>query len=169
MSIQDLGSVGELIAAIATVATLIYLALQIRSNTEAVRASTIHGITETQQRELRWSSDISDVLTKAIEDPSSLDSSESWKLMEWLIAALAARQNEYVQYQRGFMDAEVWKASERIILMILSLQWARNWWVTMGRASYSTEFADLVDSLFDQDVVLVDFVEVLKQVQTGGV
>lgn len=40
MTIQDLGSLGELIAAVATVATLVYLALQIRQNTTSVRASS---------------------------------------------------------------------------------------------------------------------------------
>ena len=40
MNIQDLGSIGELIAAIATVATLAYLAYQIRQNTKTVTAST---------------------------------------------------------------------------------------------------------------------------------
>lgn len=40
MTIQDLGSVGELVAAIATVATLIYLALQIRQNTTSIRAAS---------------------------------------------------------------------------------------------------------------------------------
>ena len=34
MTIQDLGSIGELVAAIATIATLAYLALQIRQNTD---------------------------------------------------------------------------------------------------------------------------------------
>jgi len=33
ITIQDLGSIGELIAAIATIATLAYLAIQIRQNT----------------------------------------------------------------------------------------------------------------------------------------
>ena len=40
MSIQELGSLGELVAAIATLATLIYLALQIRHNTNAVAGAT---------------------------------------------------------------------------------------------------------------------------------
>ncbi len=39
MSLQDLGSLGELIGAVATVATLAYLAVQIRANTRATRAS----------------------------------------------------------------------------------------------------------------------------------
>ena len=40
MTIQDLGSIGELVAAIATVATLAYLAIQIRQNTKSVRAGS---------------------------------------------------------------------------------------------------------------------------------
>jgi hypothetical protein len=38
VTIQDLGSLGELIAAIATVATLIYLAIQIRASNRLARA-----------------------------------------------------------------------------------------------------------------------------------
>ena len=39
MSIQDLGAIGELLAAVATLATLIYLALQIKQNTRSVQNS----------------------------------------------------------------------------------------------------------------------------------
>ena len=39
MTLQDLGSVGEFVAAIATLATLIYLATQIRQNSESVKAA----------------------------------------------------------------------------------------------------------------------------------
>ena len=40
MTIQDFGSIGELVAAIATVATLFYLAMQIRQGTRATRAAS---------------------------------------------------------------------------------------------------------------------------------
>ena len=40
MTIQDLGSLGELMAAIATVATLVYLAIQLKQNTRALRSQT---------------------------------------------------------------------------------------------------------------------------------
>ena len=39
MSLQDLGSIGELVAAIATIATLIYLALQIRQSAGLAQAT----------------------------------------------------------------------------------------------------------------------------------
>ncbi len=46
MSIQDWGAIGELLAAIATVATLIYLAIQIRENSKQLRVTSINAMNE---------------------------------------------------------------------------------------------------------------------------
>ena len=46
MTIQDLGSIGEVVGAIATVATLIYLAIQIRSHTYAVQSAAAQSVHE---------------------------------------------------------------------------------------------------------------------------
>ena len=40
MTFQDLGSIGELIAAVATLITLAYLALQLKQNTTALKSQT---------------------------------------------------------------------------------------------------------------------------------
>ena len=45
MSIQDLGSIGELVAAVATVATLIYLSIQIRNNTRSDEFAAMERVT----------------------------------------------------------------------------------------------------------------------------
>ena len=52
MTLQDLGSIGEFVAAIATLATLAYLALQIRQNTGAPRAQTTAAVASEMQRNL---------------------------------------------------------------------------------------------------------------------
>jgi hypothetical protein len=39
MTLQDIGSIGELVAAIATVITLVYLAVQIRQGTQVARST----------------------------------------------------------------------------------------------------------------------------------
>lgn len=46
VTIQDLGSLGEFVAAVATLATLGYLAVQIRKNTLAVRAGSHHAVSD---------------------------------------------------------------------------------------------------------------------------
>ena len=57
MTISELGSIGELIGAIATVATLMYLALQIRANTLSAKYSAINDIIN---RVIKWQSRIAD-------------------------------------------------------------------------------------------------------------
>jgi hypothetical protein len=87
VTIQDLGSIGEFVAAIATVATLAYLALGIRQNTESVRLSTelelsklvidFHARIPGQPVLLR--------IWDAAADPSSLDP-EGIRRFRWLVA-----------------------------------------------------------------------------------
>jgi hypothetical protein len=40
MSLEDLGNIGEFVAAVAVVVSLVYVAVQIRQNTRSVRASS---------------------------------------------------------------------------------------------------------------------------------
>ena len=40
MTLEDLGNLGEFVAAIGVIASLVYLALQIRQNTASLRSST---------------------------------------------------------------------------------------------------------------------------------
>ena len=46
MTIQDLGSIGEFVAAIATLATLFYLAVQIRNSSRIARLNAIQAVSE---------------------------------------------------------------------------------------------------------------------------
>ena len=58
MNWEAIGAVGEVAGAIGVIATLLYLAAQIRQNTRAMRGATQDAIDERKQYELRWSSDI---------------------------------------------------------------------------------------------------------------
>ena len=80
-------------------------------------------MTQTQQNELRWGSEIAGVFTKAIENQTALTPVEAWQMSEWLMSAMAARQNEYVQYRHGHITQEVWQASESIIRILASFDW----------------------------------------------
>ena len=79
MTIEELGSIGEVVGALATVATLIYLALQIRANTLATRAETRR--TNQNNRldaysEIIAQEDVALIFEKGLADPKSLSSTE---------------------------------------------------------------------------------------------
>jgi len=76
VTIQDLGSLGELVAAIATVFTLAYLALQIRQNTRTLEQASERATIEDSSRwrsKLIQSPEIANLYRKGTLEPESLD------------------------------------------------------------------------------------------------
>ena len=165
MNWEAAGAIGEIVGAVAVVISVLYLALQVRQNTKVVQGSTIQGITETMQRENRWSSDMAEVVTKAIESPDSMSSVEAFRMGEWLTAAMSARQNEFLQYQRGLIDQEMWDASAGIIRTIMSIEFTRKWWQSWDKSVYSPGFADAVEELvsLNQDWTFNEHLESLTE------
>lgn len=154
MNWEAFGAVAEFGGAIAVVVSLIYLAVQVRQNTRAIRGQTAHAVTERQQAELHWSHEIASVFTRAIETPRGLSSAEAWSLSEWLTSAIVMRQNEFRQFRLGLLEREAWEQSEQVVLMLLGFPWSRNWWQVMGREQATPEFAAHVDALLEDAEVL---------------
>ncbi|MDH3379233.1 MAG: hypothetical protein OEQ39_20095 [Gammaproteobacteria bacterium] len=162
MNWEAIGAIGEVVGALAVIATLLYLAVQIRQNTKAIKGTTLTAITEHKQFELRWSSDIATAWRKSLTDPKSLTPDESWQMAEWLSSCFVARQNEFFQHKQGLIDDETWEASERIIKLALSGEWARNWWNEFGPKGFTENFVYVVDKvLSDSDV---DYAEIIENI-----
>ncbi len=83
MSIQNLGSIGEFIAALATLATLVYLAVQIRQNTKqveegtrAARASAVSSglqLINSNRLAIYSDQDVASIWSRGLEDPTAPD------------------------------------------------------------------------------------------------
>ena len=163
---QMLGNYGEFVGAIAVVATLAYLAVQIQQNTRAIKGATLNAITEHKQAEIRWSGEIGVAYRKSIEAPQEMTKEEEWQMNDWMIAAFVARENEYFQYKHGLLMSENWEGSERAIRFILGSGWGVNWWQQVSRDTYAEEFCDYVDRLIEGG--LLDYSSVLKRVSLAG-
>jgi hypothetical protein len=79
MTIEQLGSIGEFVGAFATIATLLFLAAQIRQNTKMVRSASITAHAEGIQSAsalLANNPELCDLYYKGLEFPDSLTDSE---------------------------------------------------------------------------------------------
>ena len=74
---------------------------------------------------------------------------ESWQLSEWHTSAFMARYNEFLQYRQGLIDKAFWQQSERIIVLILSTDWAMDWWNNLGKVIYPDEFVQEIVRIAD--------------------
>ena len=94
MTIEELGNLGEFVAAIAVLISLIYLAMQIRQNTSQLKQSTFNEIFTAYsnfRRSIYTSSETGDLISKAMSGEPLSDSEEvrfSYLLNENLFVVL---------------------------------------------------------------------------------
>ena len=150
MTIQDVGSIGEVIAAIATVATLGYLGLGIRQNTESIRLSTelelsklvidFHARVTGQPELLR--------IWDAAAEPSSL-SPEDIRRFRWLVAEwFLIFDGQYDFYRKGHISEESWRTKIDSCLGLLANPIIAGWWENR-QAPLSGEFRAYIESIRD--------------------
>lgn len=155
MTIQDLGAIGDLVGGVAVLVTLIYLAVQIRQNTEvhaslirqnfydATQQQILHGVESTEFNELinrSWSTD--DELTGG-------EQTQVWRHMQ---GVLMGYQGAFEQYKSGALPEKDW-ALARLIL--------RSFWLLDGKGKNDAWEAISRGGFFNQD--FLEEVEGLKE------
>ena len=131
MSIQELGSIGELIAAIATVLTLVYLAIQVRQNTRALKASTFQEISSELGQNVQLllnTPDMAMIYTKGLSEPDTLTANERLKIQALYLAMFRRLESVFVQTELGSIDREFVAGAELSLLTLIGTQFGREWW-----------------------------------------
>ena len=130
VTIQELGSLGELIAAIATVATLGYLALQIRLNTKSVRGSTAQTIMEHDVALAGLVARHANIYRRGNTSIAELDADERVVYEQIVYVEIAVIWSGFAQYQNGLMG--------RSELATFDIEWKRN----MARPGFRSVWAE---------------------------
>ena len=146
MTIQDLGSLGELIAAVATVATLVYLAAQIRQNTRALRSSSFHGVTDSfNQINMGIANDesLARIFRLGSEDLAQLTDDERVRFAFMFLSAFRVFETLYYQDIQRVGESNLWEAEKTTMVALLSGPGAREWWDS-NLLSFTPSFREFV-------------------------
>ncbi len=131
MTIQDLGSVGELVGAAATVATLIYLAVQIRANTSAVQsaaAQSVHEAYATWYRMLAADADLAEISVKGLRDYSGLSEGDKARFVCTFMAFLSCSQDAFIKWREGTLSRELWLGWEAVMMNLFLSPGGQAFW-----------------------------------------
>jgi len=159
VSLQDLGSIGELIAAIATVATLVYLAIQIKHSARAqnrsnefAQAGSIHDIT-TLFNEMNWrlagDGELADIYTRALAG-GDLTPTEATRFVAYVNTYVATIENLVGQQalELGYSELDSSSALDLmapILRQLLKTKDGAKWWRETAPHLYVEEFRHQVD------------------------
>jgi len=135
MTIQDLGNIGEFVAAIATVATLVYLAIQIRSNTAAVRsaaAQSVHEAFASWYHLLAADAELAQLVTDGLRDYSSLSETDRARFVATFMAFLSNCQDAFIKWREGSLSPELWRGWELVMMNLVNAPGGKDFWVERG-------------------------------------
>ena len=131
MNWEAIGAVGEILGATAVFVTLVYLAVQIRQNTQAVRASaldaSVTSVTSIRQTVLE-SAELSSIFQSGLDDPNVLDEAERTRFRMLMQNVLWSFWNVYAQAEYANLSAGVWDAQLPILNRIMSSAGGRWFW-----------------------------------------
>ena len=137
----------------AIVASLIFVGLELRQTQSALMASTYQARAfdaMNATRELSDSEYVGPIFAKIdLDDEQSmadLTSEERWRVRQWVVNRMIDFDNEYFQYQSGYLDEGYFKY--RFTPSVTT--WAKRW-RTMGIRENRPEFKKLVDELLAED------------------
>jgi len=131
MTIEQLGNIGEFVAAIATVITLVYLAFQLRQNTRALKATAFQGVVSEMGKNvepLMNSAEMAEIIVKSTAEPESLTPVERLRLKALYVSTYRRLESVYVQYTLGTMEQEHKRGFEESMIPLLQSPFGKQWW-----------------------------------------
>jgi hypothetical protein len=104
MNLNDLANLGQIIGAVAVVVSLIYVALRIRQNTNAVRTATAQAVHE---HFAKWyqlvaaDAELSEIVATGLRDYGSLSEQERVRFIATFMSFLSYSQNAFLKKPMG--------------------------------------------------------------------
>jgi hypothetical protein len=157
MTIQDLGALGEFFGSIAVLATLVYLALQTRQNTLALRSSSHSSnslfIAGLCAQVAGQGTELARILTAATQVEHIGD--DPLRPEEWLRFSLWNRgiffgcEDMFQQYDSGTLAPSVWEFRAKFLKSLTRSSPAhREWWQAESAAgAFNPRYVEAIDSI----------------------
>ena len=117
------GAIGEIIGALAVFLTLGYLAVQIRQNTKAVRASaldsSVNAVNDVRIAMFE-SSEVAALYRRGLENPEELDDDERTRFRLLVHTIIWSVWNIYAQTEYGGLSSSTWAAQLPLLDRIMN-------------------------------------------------
>ena len=140
---QLLGNYGEFVGAIAVVATLAYLAVQVRQSNQIEKAESIRSTTDNYVNTILQVN--SPLFRKAMIDFDGLSGDDQMTVHNYLIALFLIEQTEVTLSNRRLGEVSDWPP---VLASWTRAPGIQQWWLKVGR-TFSSDFHTYIDQQRD--------------------
>jgi hypothetical protein len=153
LSLQDLANLGEFVSALGVLASFVYLARQMRQNTQAIRAENYSRALDrisSMQAQMSGDADYSAFMSRGLADAAQLSPVDRIRFTLLGYEMFGAFEFMFLQAQNGTIPDEVWQRWAATAEWWLSWPGMRAWWA--GRpAPFTASFTAFVDDCIRED------------------
>ena len=152
MSLEDLGNVGELVAAIGVIISLLYLAVQIKGDARAKRAAMTHAQSQANAgfaSILATGPEVAELYFRGIHDYASLRGAELVQFAALMTHMFRLYEDQFLQWTEGDLDPQVWHGLDAAIDDFCSLPGLQAWWKTRSHW-FAEQFQALIEKKISQ-------------------
>ena len=145
MNWDAIGAIAELAGAIGVIASLIYLARQIRQSNATDKLTATLGVQASFNEVARLFIEGGDDVLAGLEDFSKLDEGERFKLAAKLHTLYSHFDLVYSNHQKGLIDRDLVKRTYSLLYWYRDQKGVQKWWERIGRGQFSSEFVAFVE------------------------
>jgi len=150
VTLNELGSLGEFISGLAVVVTLVYLAIQIRHNTRAVRSSMHHAMIDSTLRiaeSLSDNEDVARIVLRADEDYDNLTDAERIRFDAYGERVFSNFESVFYSYRNSMIEEDLWESWESSYLGDIKRESMRRYWQD-ERPQHLADFTEFIDQFY---------------------
>lgn len=148
MNWEAISALAEVVGVIAIVVSLIYVAIQIRTQIRESRIAAMHEIAEAYRDAMKGLGDIEflEIMDKAHQDFDSLTDPERIVLIVTYLSVFRVCEEAFIQFELGRLDKRYWDGMEKETKILLGVPSAERFW-TMRHFLFDETFQQYVSSL----------------------
>ena len=143
---EAIAAISEVVGAVAIVVSLVYLAIQIRSQNREARVASIHELNESFRNAITSFQDpgLAELFARARNDFDSLPEAQRLQFIAMIQGIMRVWEDAYHQHQAGRLSDRIWNAMVVQFCGYLSLPGVMAVW-SIRKMAYSEDFRTFVD------------------------
>ncbi|MGR8948216.1 MAG: hypothetical protein ACU84Q_09235 [Gammaproteobacteria bacterium] len=148
MNWDALGAIGELVGAAAVVISVVYLAIQIRRQTEQEKLSASRELAETWNQCLKQVAEdkqFAELWLAGAANYGGLPNTERIRLSSYLYTMMRTLEQQYLHIQKGHLDPDFFESAQNTFAEVLRLPGVQEFW-EINRDNFSKGFGTFVDA-----------------------
>ena len=148
MNLETISAIAQLVAAIGVIASLFYLAAQIRQNTRSQRSVVVDSLTHSLIALLGPQATdpaLTRAFAAAVEDWRGATEEDRWRAVAVLFTIFKLFENAWFQQRQGTLEREQWQGWDLYTRAYYHRPGVKTWW-SLRRGMFAVGFRDYLEA-----------------------